>query len=374
MKLKTLLLGSAAAMLAVSGANAADAVIAEPEAVEYVRVCDTYGSGFFYIPGTETCLRISGYARVEYIYTTEVQFDANGLGVVGIGDDLDGDGFQDTRSEGRGVYRARVNFDARNETDYGTLRSQIRFQGSGDASGDAGVGVDRALITLGGLQFGYSDAFFTTHHGYGWQKAANDGFYTYDQAIMLQYTYAANGFSATIGVQDSVGATGGVTPAAVFGSENPDIYAGIAYSGSWGRVAGSVISDGFSDDLAWKVSADINVIEGLGIHGWYANDGGNTRFVTGYQSAAVEYEFGVDVNYQINSELNVWVGYSAFDGGIHEGSAFAVGAIWDPVPGLSIRPEAIFGTRNELAGGVPTGVPGSDFDYQQYRLRVVRSF
>ena len=58
MKLKALLLGSAAALIAVSGARAADAIVAEPEPVEYVKVCDMYGAGFFYIPGTETCLSI----------------------------------------------------------------------------------------------------------------------------------------------------------------------------------------------------------------------------------------------------------------------------------------------------------------------------
>ncbi|MEK1855442.1 MAG: porin, partial [Phyllobacterium sp.] len=57
MNIKSLLLGSAAALAAVTGARAADAVVvAEPEPVEYVRVCDAYGAGFFYIPGTETCL------------------------------------------------------------------------------------------------------------------------------------------------------------------------------------------------------------------------------------------------------------------------------------------------------------------------------
>ena len=66
MKTKSLLLGSAAALFAVTGARAADAVIIpEPEAVEYVRVCDAYGTGYFYIPGTETCMRISGYVRVD---------------------------------------------------------------------------------------------------------------------------------------------------------------------------------------------------------------------------------------------------------------------------------------------------------------------
>ncbi|MEO1142504.1 MAG: porin, partial [Pseudomonadota bacterium] len=63
MNIKSLLLGSAAAMVAVSGAQAADAIVVEPEPVEYVRVCDAYGSGFFFIPGTETCIRLGGFVR-----------------------------------------------------------------------------------------------------------------------------------------------------------------------------------------------------------------------------------------------------------------------------------------------------------------------
>ncbi|MEE9314864.1 MAG: porin [Rhizobiaceae bacterium] len=340
MTLKALLLGSAAAMIAVSGARAADAVVAEPEAVEYVKVCDTYGSGFYYIPGTETCLSINGYARVEYIYTST-----------------------NAGSTGAFVYRARVNFDARNETDYGTLRSQIRIQGDGAGrslttdsgadtwgNGDANAYIDRALISIGGLQFGYSDSFFTTNHGYGWQRAANDGYYSYDQAIMLQYTYAANGFSATVGIQDSVGSTTLLGN----GAENPDLYVGASYAASWGRVAASYIHDTFNDASAWKVSADLNVIEGVGIHGWYAGNNGS-RFATGYVGTANDYEFGVDVSYQVSSDLNVWVGYTDAD---LAPSAFAVGAHWNPVPGLSVRPEAVF----------------FDNDTNQYRLRVVRSF
>src|SRR5262245_27729123 len=36
--------------------------------VEYVRVCSLYGAGFFYIPGTDTCLKIGGYLRSDHIY------------------------------------------------------------------------------------------------------------------------------------------------------------------------------------------------------------------------------------------------------------------------------------------------------------------
>ena len=69
MNIKSLLLGSAAALVAVSGARAADAVVYEPEPVEYVKVCDAYGAGFFYIPGTETCLKIDGYVRFRVTAT-----------------------------------------------------------------------------------------------------------------------------------------------------------------------------------------------------------------------------------------------------------------------------------------------------------------
>ena len=54
MKLKSLLFGSAAVLAAGTGAQAADLPTVEP--VEYVRICDAFGTGYFYIPGTDTCL------------------------------------------------------------------------------------------------------------------------------------------------------------------------------------------------------------------------------------------------------------------------------------------------------------------------------
>jgi hypothetical protein len=59
MDVRTLLLASAGAVLAIRAARAAGAVVvAEPEPVEYVRVCDAYGKGFFYTPCTETCPKV----------------------------------------------------------------------------------------------------------------------------------------------------------------------------------------------------------------------------------------------------------------------------------------------------------------------------
>ncbi len=72
MNIKSLLLGSAAALAAVSGAHAADAIVAaDAEPMEYVRVCDAYGKGYFYIPGTETCLKVGGMLRSEGKWRSE---------------------------------------------------------------------------------------------------------------------------------------------------------------------------------------------------------------------------------------------------------------------------------------------------------------
>ncbi len=72
MKLGTLLLGTAAGLMVASAAQAAD-LPGEPvpAAVDYVKVCDTFGAGFFYIPGTETCLDIGGRVRFRVQYADD---------------------------------------------------------------------------------------------------------------------------------------------------------------------------------------------------------------------------------------------------------------------------------------------------------------
>ena len=81
--LKSSLLGSAAAFAAVGAAHAADLPVKKAVPIEYVRVCGAYGAGFFYIPGTDTCLRVSGRARFEggyrTVYTRQAGTNAGGL-------------------------------------------------------------------------------------------------------------------------------------------------------------------------------------------------------------------------------------------------------------------------------------------------------
>ena len=72
---KSLLLGTAAGLVAVAGAQAADMPV-KAAPVQYVKICSLYGDGFYYIPGTDTCLKLGGYLRVQ------AEYNMGGGGVV----------------------------------------------------------------------------------------------------------------------------------------------------------------------------------------------------------------------------------------------------------------------------------------------------
>ncbi len=36
--------------------------------MQYVKICSLYGDGFYYIPGTDICLKLGGYVRAQFYY------------------------------------------------------------------------------------------------------------------------------------------------------------------------------------------------------------------------------------------------------------------------------------------------------------------
>src|SRR3954454_3837220 len=67
MKLVTsMLLGSASALIAVAGVQAADLPARKAAPVEYVKVCDAYGAVFFYTPDTDACIKDGGRFRGDF--------------------------------------------------------------------------------------------------------------------------------------------------------------------------------------------------------------------------------------------------------------------------------------------------------------------
>src|SRR5579862_4342388 len=63
--MKSILLGSAAGIVAVAGAQAADLPTKKAAPAEYVKVCNVGGMAGFIIPGSDTCLKIGGYVTAQ---------------------------------------------------------------------------------------------------------------------------------------------------------------------------------------------------------------------------------------------------------------------------------------------------------------------
>src|SRR5450432_4801992 len=79
---KGLIFGSAAVLAVIGDATAADLPV-KAKPIEYVKICSAYGAGFWYIPGTDTCLRISGGIRVGTTFNGaawDVPFFVGGAG------------------------------------------------------------------------------------------------------------------------------------------------------------------------------------------------------------------------------------------------------------------------------------------------------
>jgi hypothetical protein len=189
MNIKSLLIGSAAALAAVSGAQAADAIVAaEPEPLEYVRVCDAFGAGYFYIPGTETCLRIGG----------EVRFTA------AFGEDIGGAAPGGRSSDWNTQTRARVFFDTKTDSELGTIGTYIRLQGDyrpRDGNSSQGLTLEQGYITVGGLKAGKVLTWWDDTGIYG----ELDDFADKVNFNQVSYLYDAGSFRIGLGLDDLSG-------------------------------------------------------------------------------------------------------------------------------------------------------------------------
>ncbi len=338
MNIKSLLIGSAAALVAVSGARAADAVMApEPEPVEYVRVCDAYGAGFFYIPGTETCLKISGYVWYQI---GAAGYDAGAT-------------LPTAGGLAEGWYksvRARLNVDARSETEWGTLRSYIRLQGTWNGVGDGPVSVDQAFIELGGFKMGYTESFWADSGNGGasnWGSHSWTGmYYGYQQRALIGYRFDANGFFGALSLEDDALAGGGYTP---------DVVAKLGYAGGWGAVWAKVGYDESADGFGAQLGTQINMPNmpgsSLRLIGFYA-DGVNAYNAgapsDGVIGGAADWSILASYNQQFSETLGASVAVQYFNNlydtatGLKSGaSAWAaeLSVVWFPVKDFEVRTE-----------------------------------
>jgi len=206
---KALILGSAAGLLAAGGAQAADLPM-KAKAVEYVKICSLYGAGFYYIPGTDTCIRIGGAIRLDTAINAGTYDSAYWLGSTG------GTSASGSQAFGRNYFAERVRFnlteDTRTATEYGVLRTYANVQmdwigGSSGIAGGGPVEVDYAFIQFAGFTMGKSVSMFDTQ----WVLAKptiSSGFFSGSNnatgIVQLAYTWSlGNGVSATVSLEDA---------------------------------------------------------------------------------------------------------------------------------------------------------------------------
>ena len=216
---KSLLLGSAAGIVAIAGASAADLPSKKAAPATYVKICDAYGAGFFFIPGTDTCVKVGGYTRYELQYTpakdiSKVTLTSGSSQTVAVSQ------YAKTLDTYGTEYRGTINVDARTPTGMGVARSYIALRGTGTtglrksapdyaagtvanvlSSTNADLTMERAFVQWAGFTMGLATSNYAmipsmTYGPNLWAGFPNG---------MRQLSYTAvlgGGFSATVGLEE----------------------------------------------------------------------------------------------------------------------------------------------------------------------------
>ena len=240
------LLGSAAALTTASIAQAADLPTRKAAPVEYVRVCDAYGSGFFYIPGTDTCLRVGGLVQAQMrIQPSSANYRVNAPvgstvgtfpafpGIAGVLPSATGY----VSVNGREIFgydaAARIELDSRTQSPFGTVRTFVRLTAQYGSSANSTTGslstalgtnafnttagptinkelvfLDKAFIQFAGITAGRAQSLFDFYAdaiNYESLRGSNSTVWTAAYTGIL-----GGGFSATIAIEDSASRRGDV--------------------------------------------------------------------------------------------------------------------------------------------------------------------
>jgi Porin subfamily len=296
-KMKGLLLGAAAGLATVASAQAADLPV-KAAPVEYVKVCSLYGAGFFYIPGTDTCLKIGGYLRSDHMYGAGSQ---SGYYLSNVTQTPNS--FATRLQTDNYTYRARINLttDFRTQSDYGTIRAYaaiIGQQSQSDATANGSAGILRAFIQFAGFTVGHAVSYFDFMNGadYGYVASIWAPSTGVNGTDLVAYTWQiGNGFSASVDIEDGLvgrgrnvlnfSSPGTITAAGATVPDNlrldqPDLAANIRVDQAWGSAqimaALHNASGGYYSNFAG--------VPGLGVFGhpgeaWGVAVGAGAKFV-----------------------------------------------------------------------------------------------
>jgi Porin subfamily len=267
---KSLLLGSAAGLVAVTAGQAADLPV-KAKPVEYVKICSLYGAGFYYMPGTDMCIKVGGYARAEI---TEYSGGNMTQGP------LQGDTNQRSTSNLTMRARAYITADAREQTSYGTARGYVAV---GVATTDIGntvlpsiLGFNRAFVQWAGITAGITQSF------YDFYSAAAMGYRAYNPSsdtgdsgwwVWAYTAQLGNGLSATLSAEQRrgtqiCGLSGNVSGGSIFtggASAGPCMFNAdlLPAPGSGSATANSSLA-GYGGDIVPDIVANVRLDQSWG--------------------------------------------------------------------------------------------------------------
>jgi hypothetical protein len=256
----------------------------------------------FIIPGSDTCLKISGYVTAQ----VEAGNTEKGYAWATQGSKLTSSA-ADLRPELGYTTRLNVSLDARQNTAYGVLRGYAEMQfenGNGFDTDGTGAYINLAYVQWAGITAGKAPSFFSFFGGgEGWANIFSPDQQGFNQPDIFAYTATfGGGFSATIAAQSpgpnsqnfGAGAfsagNGGPNNAASgggvwqninttnYGMTAPDIVGVLRIDQGWGSAqvsgvahqvhvydtalgANSVGADGLSDSLnkwGWAIGAGVS--------------------------------------------------------------------------------------------------------------------
>jgi hypothetical protein len=289
---RSLLLGTAAGFVAIAGAQAADLPV-KAKPVQYVKICDLYGAGYYYVPGTDTCIKIGGYVRFNTYYNANGAFQYMGAAPYGGGATQN---FYNRTNTTSHSFRTRFiwSTDVRTQTSWGTLRSYTQAGWENrtptDVDGTGRINFYRAFIQFAGFTVGRAVSAFDVPEANGPVTNNIAGPISAGQSAptgIETITYTAqfgNGVSASIGMDSpgtrrrailntSAGALGFATNVAATSSQQgaggvatwPDFVANINLTQAWGQAQ---VSAGIHNiDANYNIAAANNA-GAAGPRGW----------------------------------------------------------------------------------------------------------
>ncbi|WP_274631133.1 porin [Arvimicrobium flavum] len=343
MNFRDLILHAVPAIVLASVAHAADDAALDAEPLSYVRACDVWGAGFYYIPGTETCVKAGGHIRYDI---AAGKVPTYGLAVPGT---------YHSRSE------LALNWDARTETELGTLRSfaQVTFAFDNALQRATGSPNSASLpfgyMTLGsttstGLQFrlGVNDTLFRTAAGLTALHIYAGGFtHAPTTTGQMVVSYGKGNFSGALGLETGAGRQS-------IDSYMPHVVAAAAYSDSWGALRSAVVYNSVLEEWAAKLKLELNATDDLSLYamGVYSSDPSGRNFYTPFIG---NYGVWVGSTYQFTPKVKGLLQFAADGMGADVDDRFSVlaGLQYEPVSKLYIKPEIAYldkGSDSEVAG------------------------